>query len=161
MADEPIVIALPDAAATQALGRRLGTVLSVGSVILLEGDLGAGKTTLVQGMGEGLQIHSAILSPTFTLINEYLEGRIPLYHLDLYRLQPQEIAELSPEIYWEGQEVPPGITAIEWATRLPYRPASYLDLQLLFNERGRQAIARCFGDFRLDAHFWTQFTGEF
>ena len=126
-------IFLADAEATRSLGVHLGQSLPAGSVILLSGDLGAGKTTLVQGIGEGLGITDPIVSPTFTLINEYAEGRIPLYHLDLYRLQPDEVETLNLEIYWEGLEVPLGIVAIEWADRLPYLPPSYLHLYLTYS----------------------------
>lgn len=135
---------LKDAQATRSLGVRLGKSLRAGSVILLEGDLGAGKTTLVQGIGAGLGITDAIVSPTFTLINEYLEGRIPLYHLDLYRLESEAVAGLYPESYWEGVEMPLGIVAIEWADRLPYLPESYLHLNLIYlSEGGRQAQLIC------------------
>ncbi|NER52407.1 MAG: tRNA (adenosine(37)-N6)-threonylcarbamoyltransferase complex ATPase subunit type 1 TsaE [Symploca sp. SIO1A3] len=133
-------IFLADAEATEALGISLGESLPAGSVILLEGDLGAGKTTLVQGLGKGLGITEQIVSPTFTLINEYPEGRIPLYHLDLYRLQPPEIETLNPEMYWEGIEIPLGIVAIEWAERLPYKPLSYLKISLTYQaDSSRQA----------------------
>ncbi|NEP55550.1 MAG: tRNA (adenosine(37)-N6)-threonylcarbamoyltransferase complex ATPase subunit type 1 TsaE [Symploca sp. SIO2G7] len=133
-------ILLADAEATRSLGVRLGESLPAGSVILLEGDLGAGKTTLVQGIGKGLGITEQIVSPTFTLISEYPEGRIPLYHLDLYRLQPEEIETLNPESYWEGIEFPLGIVAIEWSERLPYKPLSYLKLSLTYqSDSGRQA----------------------
>ncbi|MCX7596819.1 MAG: tRNA (adenosine(37)-N6)-threonylcarbamoyltransferase complex ATPase subunit type 1 TsaE [Fischerella sp.] len=138
-------ISLTDAEATRSLGIILGQCLDAGSVILLEGDLGAGKTTLVQGIGEGLGITELIVSPTFTLINEYTQGRLPLYHLDLYRLEPQEVAALNLETYWEGVEVPPGIVAIEWADRMPYKPPSYLNLCLIHGSGGiRQAeITSC------------------
>lgn len=133
-------IFLADAQATRSLGIALGQSLTPGSVILLEGDLGAGKTTLVQGIGEGLGIPSPIVSPTFTIINEYTEGRLPLYHLDLYRLDQREVAALNLEIYWEGVEVMPGIVAIEWAERMPYKPDSYLNVQLTCKDEGsRQA----------------------
>ncbi|MEC4814465.1 MAG: tRNA (adenosine(37)-N6)-threonylcarbamoyltransferase complex ATPase subunit type 1 TsaE [Scytonema sp. PMC 1069.18] len=133
-------IFLVDAAATRKLGITLGQFLEAGSVILLEGDLGAGKTTLVQGIGEGLGITDLIVSPTFTLINEYTEGRLPLYHLDLYRLERQEVVALNLETYWEGIEVSPGIVAIEWAERIPYKPDSYFTIHLFYgNEGTRQA----------------------
>ncbi len=107
---------------------------------MLEGDLGAGKTTLVQGIGEGLGIIDPIVSPTFTLINEYREGRIPLYHLDLYRLEPTEVTALNLETYWEGIEVPLGIVAIEWAERLQYKPLNFLSIYLTYSsDNGRQA----------------------
>lgn len=143
-------IYLPDAAATRSLGVTLGGSLPVGSVILLEGDLGSGKTTLVQGIGEGLGITEPIVSPTFTLINEYTEGRLPLYHLDLYRLQPTEIVPLHLETYWEGSEVSLGIVAIEWAERLPYKPCSYLRLCLTYSDAlGRQANLTSVGESEL------------
>jgi tRNA threonylcarbamoyladenosine biosynthesis protein TsaE len=133
-------IFLADAQATRSLGIALGKSLPASSVILLEGDLGAGKTTLVQGIGEGLGITDAIASPTFTLINEYTEGRLPLYHLDLYRLEPAEVASLNLESYWEGVEVPPGIVAIEWADRLPYQPQNYLHIGLTYQDEGARRV---------------------
>ncbi|PSP17598.1 MAG: tRNA (adenosine(37)-N6)-threonylcarbamoyltransferase complex ATPase subunit type 1 TsaE [Cyanobacteria bacterium QS_8_64_29] len=123
-------LTVPDEGATQQLGERLGRVLEAGSVVLLRGDLGAGKTTLIRGIGAALGVREPIVSPTFTLINEYPQGRLPLYHLDLYRLQPAEVAELEPDRYWESTEVPPGIAAVEWAERLPERPPSYLEIWL-------------------------------
>ena len=139
MMAKTITLSLANAEATRSLGITLGQSLSAGSVILLEGDLGSGKTTLVQGIGEGLGITEPIVSPTFTLINEYTEGRLPLYHLDLYRLQPEEVEALNLETYWEGFEVPGGIVAIEWAERLEYKPPSYLQVYLkYFGDRDRQ-----------------------
>jgi len=129
---------LPTPTATKEFGKHLGEILNPNTIILLNGDLGAGKTTLTQGLGEGLGITESIVSPTFTLINEYLEARIPLYHLDLYRLNSEDVSTLYPEIYWEGIEVKPGITAIEWAQRLPYLPPSYLNINLETCDEGRQ-----------------------
>lgn len=126
-------VKLNDVEATLNLGRRLGKHLEAGSVILLEGDLGAGKTTLVQGIGEGLGILKGIVSPTFILLNEYTEGRLPLYHFDLYRLGDDEVDDIYPEIHWEGIEVTPGVTAIEWAERLPYKPDSYIKIKLYYD----------------------------
>lgn len=88
--------ALPDAAATQAFGVALGRSLPVGTNVLLYGDLGSGKTTLVQGLGKGLGITEPIVSPTFTLINEYLEGRVPLYHLTCIVLPKMRLG-ISPQ----------------------------------------------------------------
>jgi tRNA threonylcarbamoyladenosine biosynthesis protein TsaE len=144
------IMLLADADATYRFGMRLGQVLSAGSVILLEGDLGSGKTTLVQGIGQGLGITEPIISPTFILISEYLDGRIPLYHLDLYRLQPPEVDSLHLEAYWEGQEFPLGIVAIEWSERLSYRPSSYLGIKLTAIEQSRQASLTCMGAFQPD-----------
>ncbi|MDJ1177193.1 tRNA (adenosine(37)-N6)-threonylcarbamoyltransferase complex ATPase subunit type 1 TsaE [Roseofilum capinflatum] len=123
---------LPDAQATKELGIKLGQILAPGSVVLFNGDLGTGKTTLIQGLGKGLGIEDLIDSPTFTLINEYADGRVPLYHFDLYRLSPAQVPNLNPELYWEGIEVPPGIVAIEWAEKLPYSPPEVLILDLSY-----------------------------
>ena len=132
-------MSLPDAATTYELGVALGKTLDPGSSLLLEGDLGAGKTTLVQGLGLGLGVREPIVSPTFNLIAEYPKGRMPLYHVDLYRLEPKEIKALNLESYWEGTEVPKGIVAIEWADRLPYLPEVYLRIRLDCVEDGREA----------------------
>jgi tRNA threonylcarbamoyladenosine biosynthesis protein TsaE len=155
--DEPLmpspdtqVLRLPDAAATRALGIQLGQTLPAGSVVMLEGDLGSGKTTLVQGIGAGLGITESIDSPTFTLINEYLGGRLPLYHFDLYRLNSTEAAALYPETYWEGSEFEPGIVAIEWAERLPYKPASYLQIHLSDRGSDREVEMIAVGEFAIE-----------
>lgn len=116
---------LADETATKRFGYEFSQQLAPGAVLLLFGDLGSGKTTFVQGLATGLGITGAVASPTFTLVNEYLEGRCPLYHLDLYRLEREEIIALNPEQYWEGLEVEPGIVAIEWSELLPYLPTSY------------------------------------
>ncbi|MEO1095851.1 MAG: tRNA (adenosine(37)-N6)-threonylcarbamoyltransferase complex ATPase subunit type 1 TsaE [Cyanobacteria bacterium J06638_28] len=115
-------LTLPTTAMTIALGKWLGQQLPAGTVLLLQGDLGSGKTTLVKGIGQGLGIQEDIDSPTFTLINEYSEGRLPLYHVDLYRLSNTDTRQLFLEIYWDGVEYPPGIMAIEWSERLPQLP---------------------------------------
>lgn len=101
---------------TRRLARELASRLSPGSVILLYGELGAGKTTFVQGLAEGLGVPEDVYvsSPTFALINEY-PGRLPLYHVDLYRLAPEEVEDLGlPEMASQG------IMVIEWAERLPF-----------------------------------------
>jgi len=133
-----MVIDLPDAQATQALGQVLGAQLPASSVLLLKGDLGSGKTTLVQGLGIGLGIDE-IDSPTFTLVNEYMKGRLPLYHIDLYRLSPAEADALYLETYWEGTEVEPGIVAIEWSERLTHLPPDPVELSLSYLAEGRAA----------------------
>ncbi|XHX80148.1 MAG: tRNA (adenosine(37)-N6)-threonylcarbamoyltransferase complex ATPase subunit type 1 TsaE [Stenomitos frigidus ULC029] len=146
MRDQVTTIFLSDATATRSLGVTLGQTLPAGSTLLLEGDLGSGKTTLVQGIGEGLGIRETIDSPTFTLINEYFEGRLPLYHLDLYRLDAGAAAALHLETYWDGAEVEPGIVAIEWSERLPYKPSSYLEIRLTYDvDEGRHAAVSAIG----------------
>lgn len=98
---------------TWALAARLASELKPGTVIALHGDLGAGKTCFVQGLAAALDIDEPITSPTYTLIAEY-NGRLPLHHIDLYRLSgPDEALGLGIEEYFECG----GITAIEWAER--------------------------------------------
>lgn len=141
----PQKILLADAEATRQLGINLGQSLGAGSVLLLTGDLGSGKTTLVQGIGEGLKITELIVSPTFTLINEYTQGRLPLYHLDLYRLEREEIKQLNLESYWNEREYPLGIVAIEWAEKLVDKPQNYLQLCLTYDQQQRQVEIFNFG----------------
>jgi tRNA threonylcarbamoyladenosine biosynthesis protein TsaE len=95
-------------------------MLSVGDVLLLYGDLGAGKTAFVRGLAEGLGIpRDEVSSPTFTLIQEYRGGRLPLFHVDLYRIDdPREFDELGLDEIAED-----GVLAIEWADKLPAVPA--------------------------------------
>ena len=131
---------LPNAESTREFGKKLGQLLPPNSILLLEGNLGAGKTTFVQGLATGLDIPDSVESPTFTLINEYTTGRIPLYHLDLYRLELSEIVDLNLEQYWEGIEVEPGIVAVEWADRLPYKPEVYLKIELIYTENGERIL---------------------
>jgi len=103
--------------ATIALGRRLGSLLTKGDVVALCGPLGSGKTTLTKGLAAGLGfVESAeVKSPTFVLIHEYA-GRLPVYHVDLYRLdQLEEAARLGLEQYLDGD----GVCIIEWADKFP------------------------------------------
>jgi tRNA threonylcarbamoyladenosine biosynthesis protein TsaE len=127
---------LPNNQATYALGQQLGDHCPEGTVLLLSGDLGSGKTTLVQGVGSGLGIVDPVSSPTFTLINEYLEGRVPLYHIDLYRLDPLEVAPLNLEMYWDEWETTPGIVAIEWSERLQATPPNAIAIQIAYSTTG-------------------------
>ena len=101
---------------TQALGEKLGKILKQGDVIALIGDLGTGKTCLTQGItrGVGIAPDEIVSSPSYILINEY-NGTVPIYHIDLYRLEnSEEIAELGLSEYVEGD----GICIIEWAERM-------------------------------------------
>jgi tRNA threonylcarbamoyladenosine biosynthesis protein TsaE len=101
---------------TIRIGKRIGGLLRTGDVVALIGELGAGKTLLVKGLAEGVGAdkETYISSPSFTLINEY-KGRIPFYHIDLYRLsEEKEACELGLEEYFHGE----GIAAIEWADRI-------------------------------------------
>lgn len=130
---------LPNMQTTQHLGWLMGQQLPPGAVLLLSGPLGSGKTTFTQGLGAGLDVGQTIDSPTFTLINEYLTGRIPLYHIDLYRLEGAAADSLYLETYWDGEEVEPGILVIEWAERLSYLPDMPIHLNLAYAGGGRRA----------------------
>ena len=100
---------------TATVGRELAATLSAGDVVLLYGDLGAGKTAFVRGLAEGLGVHrDEVSSPTFTLVQEYRGGRLALFHVDLYRLNdPRETDDLGLDEIAEG-----GVMAIEWAEKL-------------------------------------------
>jgi tRNA threonylcarbamoyladenosine biosynthesis protein TsaE len=104
---------------TAAVGRDLAAALSEGAVVLLSGDLGAGKTAFVRGLAEGLGHEPAdVSSPTFTLVQEYRGGRLPLLHADLYRLDdPREIDDLGLDELGSG-----AVLAIEWADKMPRSP---------------------------------------
>ena len=112
---------------TAAVGRDLAARLSAGSTILLFGDLGAGKTAFVRGLAEGLGIQpEAVSSPTFTIMQEYRGGRLPLFHVDLYRLNdPREVEELGLD-----EITADGVLTIEWAERLPEPPPDAIRVTL-------------------------------
>ena len=117
-----------NAGETAAFGRGLGALLEKGMVIALKGELGAGKTTLVKAVATGLGIlEEDVCSPSYTLINEY-EGRLPVYHFDLYRLtDSSELYELGYDDYLEGE----GISIVEWADAVPDAlPGEYLSIKI-------------------------------
>ena len=114
-------------AETREIGARLAAELEPDGVLLLTGDLGAGKTVLVQGLAAELAIDPReVQSPTFTVVREHHGGRCPLVHIDLYRLEPDEAAALGVEEMLAG----PGIKAVEWAERLPCPVAGALRLEI-------------------------------
>lgn len=97
---------------TLALGVKIGELALPGTVICVDGDLGAGKTVLAQGIAKGLGISEQVVSPTFTILQEYRDGRIPFYHFDVYRIEdPDEMYEVGFEDYFYGG----GVCMIEWA----------------------------------------------
>ena len=97
---------------TEALGEKFAKRLQPGAVVAFTGDLGAGKTAFVRGMAAGLQIRDAVSSPTYTIVNEYLSGSMPLFHFDMYRLGSSD--ELF-DIGWEDYQARGGICAVEWS----------------------------------------------
>ena len=119
---------------TEAIARRLAGSLQPDSVVLLQGDLGAGKTVFARGLAEGLGADAAdVSSPTFTLIQEYRGGRLPLLHVDLYRLDdPREIDDLGLEELGEG-----AVLAVEWADKLPRVPRGAIHVTIEHQTDGR------------------------
>ena len=117
----------------QFLGERLGCLLEKNDVLILTGELGAGKTTFTKGLAKGLQISQMIKSPTYTIVREY-EGRLPLYHLDVYRIEGDADSIDLDEFLFGG-----GVTVIEWGHLLGEDlPDSYLELEILKEDEGRQ-----------------------
>jgi len=104
------------AAETRALGEELSSSLQPGDVVVLEGELGAGKSELARGIARGLGVRETVTSPSFTILNVYESGRCPLYHFDWYRLESaDELYELGMDEYLGGD----GIAVVEWAERCP------------------------------------------
>lgn len=124
---------------THQLGTRLAKILAPGGTLLLEGELGSGKTVLVQGLAAGLGLDpQQVQSPTFTLIREHGSGDRRLIHVDLYRLEASETAALGLEEILVG----PGVKAIEWAERLTFPVPGAVRLRLERNEDGDRVIYR-------------------
>lgn len=110
---------------TEEFAKRLASRLQPSDVILLEGDLGAGKTTFTKGLAKGLGITRVVKSPTFTIIKEY-KGDLPLYHMDVYRLE-ESCEDLGFDEYFEGD----GVTVVEWASMIEdFLPKEYLEIQI-------------------------------
>ena len=115
-------------AETRAIAVRLAAELQPGAVLLLSGDLGAGKTAFTKGLAEGLGLDPAeVTSPTFTLVHEYRGGRLPLVHVDLYRLEKVDLDELGMDADLANQ----GVLAIEWSDRLIRLPAGAVSVQIV------------------------------
>lgn len=121
-------------------GYQLGQVFQAQDVLVLTGDLGAGKTTFTKGIARGLEISQMIKSPTYTIVREY-EGRLPLYHLDVYRIgQDPDSIDLDDFLFGEG------VTVIEWGELLgDSLPEDYLKLTILKKEDGRELVFEAHG----------------
>ena len=114
---------------TKALAEMIGRAVSAGTLITLSGDLGAGKTTFTQGLARGLDIDRKVTSPTFTIMKEY-KGRLPLYHIDAYRLE-NITQDLGFEDYIDGD----GVCVIEWANFIEYvLPDQLLNIEFTIND---------------------------
>lgn len=116
------------------LGEKLALLLSPGDVVTLEGDLGTGKTTFTKGLATGLGVKRHVSSPTFTIIKEY-EGELPLYHMDVYRLENSE-EDIGFDEYFHGE----GITVVEWPQFIAsFLPGEYLEVKLAsIDEKSRK-----------------------
>ena len=101
---------------TEALGEKLGKLLRPGTVLAYLGDLGAGKTAFTRGLARGLGCRETVTSPTYTIVNEYLGGRLPLFHFDMYRLtSSDDLWDIGWEDYLDRQ----GVCAVEWSENVP------------------------------------------
>lgn len=117
---------------TQKIGEDIAAHLKPGTVITLTGDLGAGKSVFARGIAKGLGISGPIPSPTFTILQEYVQGRIPLYHFDWYRIEDEEeLYEIGVEEYLYGQ----GICLIEWPQKAEkVLPKEYISIKIVKGE---------------------------
>lgn len=123
-----------------AIGQSIGEKLKAGDILVLTGDLGAGKTTLTKGIAKGLEIGQMIKSPTYTIVREY-EGRLPLYHLDVYRIgDDSDSIDLDDFLYGDG------VTVIEWGELLnPHLLDDYLTILLEYSGDGRKVSGQAHG----------------
>ncbi|TYR78421.1 tRNA (adenosine(37)-N6)-threonylcarbamoyltransferase complex ATPase subunit type 1 TsaE [Priestia megaterium] len=127
---------------TSEFAHHLASLLAPGDVILLEGDLGAGKTTFTKGLAKGLGIMRNVNSPTFTIIKEYRDGRLPLYHMDVYRLE-EGFEDLGFDEYFDGD----GVTVVEWAHLIKEQlPSEFIEVNIYHDtEETRKIIVKAKG----------------
>ena len=112
---------------TEALGEKLGKLLRPGTVLAYLGDLGAGKTAFTRGLARGLGCRETVTSPTYTIVNEYLGGRLPLFHFDMYRLtSSDDLWDIGWEDYLDRQ----GVCAVEWSENVPEAMAGALTVRI-------------------------------
>ena len=128
----------PSAEATKQLAATLAPYVRPGHVLVLTGDLGAGKTQFTQGLAAALGVKAAVVSPTFNIVLSYEDGTLPLHHFDLYRLEDaDELEDIGFYEYLEGD----GVTLIEWGDKFPEKlPISYLEVAIRANEEGRRTV---------------------
>jgi len=123
---------------TKNLGKEVSKLVKPGDILAFHGELGAGKTCFIQGISQGLKVKDYVTSPSFTIINEY-QGKIPIYHFDLFRLNnAEEILELGYKEYFYGE----GLTVIEWAEKIEQLlPKEYLKIEIKFKDRYQRTIS--------------------
>ena len=132
---------------TRAFGRRLAEQLLPGDVLLFYGNMGAGKSEMTRGIAEGLGVSGPVTSPSFTILNVYDDGRVPLYHFDWYRLESaEELYEMGMDEYLGGD----GVAVVEWPTQCPEAiPDTHLAVTLKpVGESDREITLTPMGDFR-------------
>ena len=124
---------------TEAIGAALGKIIEPGTVIAYRGDLGAGKTAFTRGLAKGLGCTEIVTSPTYTIVNEYLGGRIPLFHFDMYRLRSSD--DLF-DIGWEDYLDRGGVCAVEWSENVDdaMEDALYITIEKLGEDARRITI---------------------
>jgi tRNA threonylcarbamoyladenosine biosynthesis protein TsaE len=127
---------LKDIKETEQLAQKIGEVALPQDILILTGDLGAGKTTFTKGIAQGLGIKQTIKSPTYTIVREYRDGRIPLFHMDLYRVE-MDADELGLEEYFASD----GLSVMEWGKVLAELPESYIEVTLEKGAKESQRIA--------------------
>lgn len=133
-------VSCPDAASTAAQGAALGACLEKGDIVLLYGDLGAGKTTFVRGLIQSLcGPETNVVSPTFTLVQTYTTAKGPIHHYDLYRLETGDAAALA-ELGWEDGLVH-GITLVEWPERLETIPKGAMTVEIETTENDARQVS--------------------
>ena len=131
---------LPDEAATRSLAATVGAQLSAGDLVLLSGELGAGKTTFAQELARALEVAEDVSSPTFTLILEYTSGRVPLLHCDAYRLENLDGAELSDAGFFDFLSRTDAVRLLEWPEMVAqFLPPAQWKIEILFDGDARCA----------------------
>ncbi|MFC0274521.1 tRNA (adenosine(37)-N6)-threonylcarbamoyltransferase complex ATPase subunit type 1 TsaE [Metabacillus herbersteinensis] len=146
---KPIIFKTGQSEETSTLAMKVAALLKPGYVLTLEGDLGAGKTTFTKGLAKGLGIKRNVNSPTFTIIKEYTDGSLPLYHMDVYRLEDSD-EDLGFDEYFNGN----GVTVVEWAHHIEDQlPLKRLDIKIIrsgddhreitFHPKGSEYVEMC------------------
>lgn len=142
----------PDLVTTQRLAQALARQAFPGTLLLLQGNLGSGKTTFTQAFGQALGIREPITSPTFILVQEYHGGRLPLFHCDCYRLDPDQVMEIGLQELWGLG----GVTVVEWPERLDPWPPHWLWLRFELGSAPEQRLIQAQAQGKAHQDLWQQ-----
>ncbi len=135
---------------TNQIGQRLATFLEPGDVLGLSGELGSGKTVLTKGVAKGLKVKETITSPTFAIIREY-QGRLPLFHFDVYRIEAKHLEELGYEDYFFSN----GVSIVEWSERVAGKlPKDYLEIDLSYGHGESDRVINFIGHGNWEQRVW-------